>query len=64
MRYRAPARYDDALVLETTQTNTTRVKIEHAYRLVRDGLLLATGATTLACLGLDGRPRPLPENLQ
>jgi acyl-CoA thioester hydrolase len=64
VQYKSPARYDDVLVLETTITGTGRAKIEHAYKLERDGALLATATTTLACLGRDGRPRPLPESLR
>lgn len=63
VRYKAPARYDDQLVLETTLARCTRVKLEHAYRLFRDGLLLATGSTTLACIDARHKPRPLPESL-
>ncbi len=64
VQYKRPARYDDVLVLETTITGTGRAKIEHAYKLECDGELLATAKTTLACLGRDGRPRPLPQSLQ
>lgn len=62
--YRRPARYDESLDLETSLVDVGHVKIEHAYRLLREGELLATGATTLACLGRDGRPRALPPALQ
>jgi acyl-CoA thioester hydrolase len=61
VRYRAPARYDDRLVLETRLTGMGRAKIEHAYTLGRDGQVLATGETTLVCLDRAGRPQPLPE---
>jgi acyl-CoA thioester hydrolase len=60
VRYKRPARYDDLLTLETTLVNAGHVKIEHEYRLLRDGVLLASGATTLACLDRECRPRPLP----
>jgi acyl-CoA thioester hydrolase len=63
VRYRAPARYDDVLVLETQIERVTRVKIEHSYRLLRDGLLLATGASTVASLDEAGRPTALPPGL-
>lgn len=62
--YRRPARYDESLDLETALVDVGHVKIEHSYRLTRDGELLATGATTLACLDRDGRPRALPPSLQ
>jgi acyl-CoA thioester hydrolase len=63
VQYRRPARYDDVLTLTTTVVNIGFVKIEHEYRLVRGDTLLATGATTLACLDHAGKPRRLPEHL-
>ncbi len=64
VRYRHPARYDDLLLLETTLQGGGRASIEHAYRLSRDGLLLAEGSTTLVCLDDAGRPRALPEEVR
>lgn len=61
--YRLPARYDDTLRIETTIARLGRAKIEHAYQLHRDDELLATGATTLACLDREGRVREMPELL-
>ena len=58
--YKQPARYDDEVDLTTTETRRTHVKIEHEYEMRRDKLLLATGRTTLACVGRDGRPMKLP----
>jgi acyl-CoA thioester hydrolase len=65
VRCRRPARYDDLLSLETTLINpgASRVKVEHAYQLFRGDELLTTASTVLACLGRDGRARPLPEPL-
>ncbi len=63
VRYKRPARYDDVLGLETTMTGSGRAKLEHAYELFRDGVLLTTGSTTLVCLDSGGRPRPLPDGL-
>ena len=64
VRYKSPARYDDLLTLRTTVVRTTLVKIEHRYELIRDGLVLAEGETTLGCVGRDGRVQPLPEFLR
>jgi len=61
VRFRAPARYDDVLDLETTLARVTRVKLVHTYRLLRNGLLLATGETTLACLDRTGAPQAIPD---
>jgi acyl-CoA thioester hydrolase len=63
VRYRSPARYDDLLTLRTTVMRTTLVKIEHRYELLRDGLLLAEGETTLGCVDRQGKVQPLPATL-
>src|SRR5688500_12050863 len=55
VRYRSPAYYDDLLTLRTTVLRTTLVKIEHKYELLRDGILLAEGETTLGCVDKDGK---------
>jgi len=60
VRYRRPARYDDALRLETGLLSPGPVKVEHAYRLYRGSELLVEGATVLACLDRAGRPQPVP----
>jgi acyl-CoA thioester hydrolase len=64
VRYKSPARYDDLLTLRTTVTRTTLVKIEHRYELLRDGLLLSDGETTLGCVDRAGKIQPLPPFLQ
>ena len=66
IRYKRPARYDDVLELRTTLTDVGHVKLEHTYELFRaaDGVLLATGETTLACLDREGKPRELPASLR
>jgi len=64
VRYRSPAWYDDLLTLRTTVTRSTLVKIEHKYELLRDGLLLAEGETTLGCVDREGKVQPLPEFLR
>ena len=64
VQYKQPARYDDLLALETKITGTGRAKIDHAYELFRDGVLLATASTTIVCLDAGGRPQPMPEALR
>jgi acyl-CoA thioester hydrolase len=68
LRYRAPARYDDEVVLVTNVTGGSRVRIDHGYELWRDAGdgrgksdLLLTGESTLACVDDTGRPRALPD---
>jgi acyl-CoA thioester hydrolase len=61
VKYKAPARYDDQLVLETELHRSGPVRLEHRYRLLREQLLLATAATTLACLDRKGKLQPIPQ---
>jgi acyl-CoA thioester hydrolase len=64
VKYHKPAHYDDLLTVRTTVQRTTFVRIDHRYEVLRDGALLAEGATTLACIDRDGRPQALPEFLR
>ncbi|MBL9150622.1 MAG: acyl-CoA thioesterase [Phycisphaerae bacterium] len=64
VKYKRPAKYDDVLTLVTILDDVGHVKIEHSYRLERDGEVLATAETTLACLNRDGRAQPLPDLLR
>ncbi len=62
-RYKAPAFYDDELVVRTHIRNFRERIIVFAYELVRtsDNLLLAEGETTHVITGSDLKPRTLPE---
>ncbi|HSN91934.1 MAG TPA: thioesterase family protein [Anaeromyxobacteraceae bacterium] len=61
--YRAPARYDDLLTVETTLVEARRASARFEYRIVRDGEVVAVGHTIHACVGSDGRVRRLPGDL-
>ena len=62
-RFRRPARYDETLQLETVCSNVKACRIEHSYRLSRDGVVLAEGVSVLACLDAAGRIRRIPKDL-
>ncbi len=62
--YLQPARYDDVLQLETLLESMGRVKIEHRYELRREHEVLARAHTVLACVGSDGRPREVPDEIR
>ena len=60
-KYRKPARYDDLLVLKTRVSRITPAKIEHEYRLYRDGELLTEAKSVLACVDRAGIVQRIPE---
>ncbi|MEM8738622.1 MAG: thioesterase family protein [Planctomycetota bacterium] len=63
IRYRRPARYDDELEITVKSLPTAGVKLEHHYEVRRGRELLAVADTTLACVGADGRLRPVPDSI-
>ena len=63
-KFKKPAYYDDLLTLGTTVARVTHVKIVHTFEVFRDGLLLAEGHSTLACVDREGRPQALPKLLR
>lgn len=65
-RYRAPARYDDELVLRTKLVRADRVRIEHNYELTRpaDNVVIATAETTLVHVDGAGKLQAIPEMLK
>jgi acyl-CoA thioester hydrolase len=60
-RYRRPARYDDLVRVQTKVVRVTAAKIEHEYRILRGGELLAVGEATLAVISRDGRVQMTPQ---
>jgi acyl-CoA thioester hydrolase len=64
LRYRAPARYDELLTLETTVCEATGIRLSFGYRIVGpDGSLRVEGKTRHVCTSLEDRPRRLPPEL-
>jgi len=63
-RFHRPARYDDIVRLRTTVVRVTPAKIEHEYRLFRQGELLAVGNVTLAVIDREGKVQRVPECFQ
>ena len=60
-RYRAPAEYDDLLTLRTWVEQMGGASIKHGYEVIRDGVIIATGATVVVCVDTEGKVRRLPE---
>ena len=63
LRYRAPARYDDEIAVQTSLTAMRGPVIKMAYRVVRlvDGTLLCDGTTTHVVVDRELRKRALPQ---
>ncbi len=61
-RYKASARYDDLLVVETSVAEVKRMSCRFNHRISRsDGQFLVRGFTLHACVNRAGRLTPFPE---
>ena len=65
IRYRAPARFDDEIDVETTLSEVRAATLRFDYRIVRiaDGTLCADGTTRLACIDGNLSLRRLTEEM-
>ena len=64
LRYRAPARYDDVLTVETWLTTAEKVRMNFAYRIVNQaGTGILEAETQHVCTSLAEKPKRLPEEL-
>ena len=65
-RFKAPARYDDEVIVRTSIKNLRASLIHFGYQIVRsgDGTLLAEGETTHIVTGRDMNKRELPDKYQ
>lgn len=60
VQYFAAAEFDDWLRLEVEVTDIRKVRLRHHYQVFREGTLIASADSTIACVGKDGRPKKLP----
>jgi len=60
IRYAAPARLDDALVVASRVTQVRAASVAIHQRVMRDGLILAEAQVTAAMVAPTGRPRRQP----
>lgn len=69
LRYKAPALYDDLIIIETKLVEIKKVSCKFTYKIVRkapDGekeKLLTRGYTVHASVNFQGKLTPLPEDL-
>ncbi len=63
VRYKAPARYDDELLIETQVLKVRGPVVRFAYRILRaqDGLLLCEGETVHVVVGRDMKRTRMPQ---
>lgn len=62
-RYKAPARYDEELIVETSVVSVRGPVIRFGYRILRveDRMLLCEGETVHVVVGRDMKRRPMPK---
>ncbi|TLD43250.1 MAG: 4-hydroxybenzoyl-CoA thioesterase family active site [Candidatus Jettenia ecosi] len=65
-RFRAPAHYDDILIIQTFVSELKHATVEFKHKIIREGdnKLIAEGFTKLACLNASRKPTAIPEKLK
>lgn len=64
LRYKAPARYEESLVVEVWIVAALRARLNFAYRVKNPaGTIVLEGETFHVCTGLDEKPKRLPVEL-
>jgi acyl-CoA thioester hydrolase len=63
VRYRAPARFDDDLLLSVHLVREGPVRLDHAYELRKSDVVICEAQTTIACVGRDGQARAIPDEM-
>ena len=63
IRYRKPAHYDEVLDIVVKLDSADRFKLEHSYRVLRDGQLVAEAESTLVCVDSSGKPQATPDRI-
>lgn len=64
VHYHSPARFDDAIEVETRLEQLRTVSLKFAYRILRDGKSLAEGYTRLGCIDADHRLLRITEEMR
>ena len=65
-KYRAPAMFDDLLVVKTCLSKMKLARVEFCYeiRRINEEKLIAEGSTLLACLDINRKPIAIPEKVK
>jgi acyl-CoA thioester hydrolase len=68
LRYKAPARYDDLITIDTCLAELKKVSCRFNYRIVRmekngKETMLVKGFTIHACINRQGKLTPFPEDI-
>lgn len=64
IRFKAPARIDDLLIVEAVPVSTTGVRGVIAQRVLRGDAELCTAMVTIACMTSTGRPVRMPPDVR
>ena len=62
-RYKAPARYDDLIEIQTRVSKVTVGKIIHDYVVRRDETVIVTATVALAMINRQGELQRIPQSL-
>lgn len=59
VKYHAGAEFDDLLTLQTKLVEVRKVRLVHGYQIQREGEIVVTATSTIACVDSSGHPRKI-----
>lgn len=62
--YKAPSRFDDLLVVETTLAQLRAASMKFTYAIRRDATLIAEGFTRLGCIDAEHKLMKIPDYMR
>lgn len=63
VKFRAPIRYDDVVIVRTTLSRCSPAKLEHDYEILKGENVMATGHSVLGCVDRTGQIQRMPDFL-
>lgn len=63
LKYHAPGRYGDTLVIESKVDRLGPASVTFGHRVLREGLLLVDGSVRMGCVGRDMKPLRLGRDI-
>ncbi len=63
-KFHLPSRFGDTLRIWLRTERARGARVDHVYRITRQGLLIAEAQSTLACVDRQGKVQRLPQYLE
>ncbi|MCX7769900.1 MAG: YbgC/FadM family acyl-CoA thioesterase [Proteobacteria bacterium] len=64
INYKKPAKLGDIITITTEAIDVKNATITFLNRILKDNIVLVEAKVTIACMGLDGKPKRFPDEVK